>query len=339
MDFSIDHYLQARFSTLARPDLPMPTGKPEEWAAWRNRLTRVLHNVIGGLPVARPLSGTRVMEQSQLDGVLRLRIALDSDSALPIPCYVLMPMGEKKMRPGVIALHSEGCGSRSIVGLADKEDAAKSPCKSGDFALGLAKQGYVVIAPDLFGYGERRMKAHQAMPMDQASSNQASAYLWMLGETVLGLRIWDVMRCLDYFMQCEDVDHTRIGLMGAGIGAMVGLFAAALDKRIAAVVLNGYFNTFLDGTMAQQGSMDQYLYGILLHADLPDIAGLIAPRPLLIQGDKEQIGGVYTGYRRLKEGYRTLEAEQKLALDVADENGASADEKAGEFLSQWLMEE
>lgn len=331
MDFSIDQYLQARFAALARPDLPMPTGKPEEWTAWRNRLSRVLQSVIGGLPVARPLTGTRVLEQSRQDGILCLRIALDSDSTLPIPCYVLTPMGEKRPRPAMVALHGEGSGSISIVGLSGQDEPR--------FALDLAKEGYVVIAPDLFGYGGRRLKAQQALPMDQSSNYRAATYLSMLGETVLSLRIWDAMRCLDYFMQCEDVDKARIGLMGTGVGAMVGLFAAALDKRIQATVLHGYFNTFLDGVMAQAYSVDHYLHGILTHADLPDIAGLIAPRALMIQAGKEQIGGVYTAYRRLKEGYRTLEAEQRLQLEVLDDGAQAMGEKARDFLFQRLVQD
>lgn len=344
MDFTIDRHLQSRFQAIARPDLPMPIDRPDDWPAWRNRLTRVVIDAMGGLPTAKPLVGTKVLEQVEMQGYTRLRVALDPESTLPIPCYVLVPHGEGAARPAVLALHGHGYGSREIVGLGPNGQLRPEGADPGyqqDFALSLVHKGFVVIAPDLFGFGERRLREHQELPMNQSSCHRASTFLWMLGETVLSLRVWDAMRCLDYLGQREDVDAGRIGVMGISGGGMVALFAAALDKRIRASVISGYFNTFHDSVMAVNHCVDNFLHGISTHADLPDIAALLAPRPLLIEAGKEDdifpLGGMYAAYRRLKEGYRTLEAEDRLELDVFDGGHRISGQRSFDFLAHWLQ--
>lgn len=74
--------------------------------------------------------------------------------------------------------------------------------------------------------------------------------------------------------------------MGISGGGLVAAFASALDERIKAAVVSGYVNTFEASIMAIRHCIDNYVPGLLQDAEMPDIVGLIAPRPLLIESGR-----------------------------------------------------
>ena len=63
---------------------------------------------------------------------------------------------------------------------------------------------------------------------------------------MIGLRVWDVIRAIDFLQTRREIDQTRIATMGISGGGTVSLFSAALDERIKVGVVSGYFNTFRD---------------------------------------------------------------------------------------------
>ena len=65
------------------------------------------------------------------------------------------------------------------------------------------------------------------------------------------------------------------------------MFSAALEPRIRAAFISGYLNTFRDSIMSLSHCIDNYVPGILNWAEMYDVAGLIAPRPLFAEsGDQ-----------------------------------------------------
>ena len=64
---------------------------------------------------------------------------------------------------------------------------------------------------------------------------------------------------------------------------MVSLFTTALDTRITYAVVSGYFNTFRDSIMAIRHRLCNFVPGIVNVAEMVDIAGLAAPRPVLFE--------------------------------------------------------
>jgi hypothetical protein len=78
--------------------------------------------------------------------------------------------------------------------------------------------------------------------------------------------------------------------MGISGGGTVTTFAAALEPRIRAAMISGYLNTFRDSVMSLSHCIDNYVPGILNWAEMYDVAGLIAPRPLFVEsGMKDDI--------------------------------------------------
>ena len=105
----------------------------------------------------------------------------------------------------------------------------------------------------------------------------------MLGETMVGWRVWDATRALDYMETRPEVNPRRIATMGISGGGVTSLWTAALDRRVKAAVVSGYYNTFRDSILAMDHCVDNYVPGISRLLEMPDLAGLVAPRALFIE--------------------------------------------------------
>lgn len=110
----------------------------------------------------------------------------------------------------------------------------------------------------------------------------------LLGRTLIGERCWDVSRAIDVALaQFPQIDADKIAVMGNSGGGTTTIYAAALDERIAAAMPSCAFSGFLPSIGAQRHCVCNYVPGILTQFDMGDIAGLIAPRPLVIVNGKD----------------------------------------------------
>ncbi|MFL5802247.1 MAG: alpha/beta hydrolase family protein, partial [Roseiflexaceae bacterium] len=262
-----------------------------------------------------------------------------------VPCYVLTPRAAGAPLRPVIALHGHGlAGARPLVGLAEGSDEIESMrAQNNDYARQLALRGFMVFAPVLRGFAERMEEA----PLRETSNRIWSSSCWvqsvnamLLGKTLLGLRVWDVMRLIDYIRTRPERPADTIGCVGFSGGATVALFSAALDQRIACTVLNSYFNTFRDSIMAIEHCLCNYVPGILEYAEMADIAGLIAPRPLLVVSGLDDPIFPAEGTRRalaaLRPIYELLGAPERLDDDLFAGGHRWNGAKAYDWLARWL---
>jgi dienelactone hydrolase len=106
------------------------------------------------------------------------------------------------------------------------------------FAVELVKRGYVCLAPDVIGFGER------IAPGKQPYDNNIAFFRKHPGWSCMGKMVWDTSRLVDYLETLPFVDPKRIGSIGHSHGAYGTLFAAAFEPRIAAAVASCGFTTF-----------------------------------------------------------------------------------------------
>jgi predicted peptidase len=158
----------------------------------------------------------------------------------------------------------------------------------------------------------------------------------MLGETMAGWRTWDVMRAIDYLETREEIDAKRIGCMGISGGGTVTLYAAAVEPRIRLAFLSGSFCTFQQSIFSLAHCMDNYVPGILKFAEVSDIAGLIAPRPLFVENGEQDsifpVEGTRVAFEKTRSIYRILGKEDDLALEVFPGKHEFWGKKGFEFL-------
>jgi dienelactone hydrolase len=280
---SLEHYMKqltdsAAQSSAFRKDIP--------YSEWRARLAAKFTERLGGFPEQRAALEPVLLERVVCNGYIRERVEITTYEGLRMALYLLIPEQQPSSPlPAVLAIHGHGYGSREITGLnPDGADRKGDPGLHKDFAVSLVKQGFVVAAPEVLGFGDRRLAEDlESGEPGRNSCFRLSSALLMAGQTMAGYRIYESMRALDYLQMREEADGERIGIMGISGGGLVAGFTAALDQRIACAVVSGYANTFADSILTRNHCLDNYIPGILLEAEMPDLLGLTAPRGLFLE--------------------------------------------------------
>jgi len=162
----------------------------------------------------------------------------------------------------------------------------------------------------------------------------------MLGETMTGWRVWDAMRALDYMVTRPEVDPQRLATMGISGGGMTSLFTACLDTRVQVAVVSGYLNTFRDSILAVNHCVDNYVPGLLKVVEMPDMAGLIAPRALFAEsGTKDPIfplPAFEQAVARLREIYAAFGVPERFGWEVFEGDHQFHGVGAFAFLKKYL---
>ncbi len=317
-----DEYLESLYKG-STPELRFAATSAGEWKTWRDRLRRRFADSLGRFPAAPEALEPKLLERVECDGYARERVEFATFEGLRCPAYVLVPTGRAASSgrlPAVAAFHGHGYGSREVVGLSPTgESILERPTYQKNFGVELAKRGFVVVAPEIFGFGDRRLRDEYARDK-YSSCDRLSKVLLHLGRTMAGHRVHEAMRAVDYLCSREDVDAERIGCMGISGGGLVASFAAALDERIKSTVVSGYVNTFKASILDLDHCIDNYVPALGEFAEMPDIVSLIAPRALLMEAGTEDeifpIAASMEAFGRLREVYDLLGVPAKLACDA-----------------------
>ena len=162
-----------------------------DWKTWRKQFRRHMRRHLGPKPDPVPLE-VETLEQTQHDGYTREKIIFNPDAFSSIPAYVLIPDGANtdNPAPAVLCAHGHGVGKDGAVGIV--EDYQKQ------YAVELAKRGFVTIAPDWRCFGERLDRDEWVRRPGRDGCNAAYLALGYFGYQLLQLNISDGQRCLDY---------------------------------------------------------------------------------------------------------------------------------------------
>ncbi len=316
-----------------------------EAQAWQSHLRGKLIRLLGGFPAIRCDLSPKLLETSIQAGFVCEKIAIQTLPGEYMPCFVLAPIskGGAPLKP-VIALHGHGTwGAEAIVRTPDDPLGAELNQELNyDYAGQLARRGYLVFVPELRGFGKRLEdpEYQEGDPQWISSCYAVSVNALLLGKTLLGLRIYDVMRLIDYIRTRPENLEDTLGCAGLSGGGMVTLFTTALDPRITCAVVSGYFNTFRDSIMSVRHCVCNFVPGMAQLAEMVDIAGLVAPRPLLIEtGTHDPIfpsAATQQAYQDLQKIYAVFEALHSIDIDVFEGEHAWSGAKAYDWLDRWL---
>jgi dienelactone hydrolase len=234
-------------------------------------------NAANPSPRARP--AVQVLGEETLPDHIRRHIRIQTEPDDWIPAYLLLP---KELPPGrhptMLCLHQtvrqgkeEPCGMKGDPEL--------------DFALELVRRGFVCIAPDVIGFGER------IPPGTDPYHDSISFYRKHPNWSFMGKMIHDVGRVIDYLATLDFVDPLQIGSIGHSHGAYGTLFAAAFEPRISLAIASCGFTTFRTDPHPDRWShktalipqLGTYLPDVsAIPFDWQHVCALIAPRPLYV---------------------------------------------------------
>lgn len=313
---------------------------------WQGQLRAKIWQLLGVKPEQPILDLTPVtIEHTVGDDFDTTLVVLQTEPGEFPPCYILKPHHVEPPYTPVIALHGHGnWGAKSLMGIAPNQNPETD---HNAYGRQLALAGFCVFIPILRGFAERmedeqlNILRHNPRPETGLSScERLSTNALMSGTTLTGLRMWDIMRLIGYIKALPDMRTDVLGCVGFSGGASLTLYTAALDLRISSVVISGGFNTFQDSIMTIRHCMCNTIPHILNYADMGDIAGLIAPRPLLLEAGRDDpifpIAGFERAYETLRPIYEASGASDRLATHVFEGGHRWDGEQTAAWLSRWL---
>jgi dienelactone hydrolase len=296
-------------------------GSRADAEAWQRELRAKLTDLLGGFPSERPALAPATLETRTFAAYRREKIVFESRRGVSVLAYVLTPRDRPAPMPVMICVPGHGRGVDDIVGI--DEQGRDRTDKSGyqhDFAIQIAETGMAAVAIEPMGFGCRRDPLNAQRGLGQKGCEPIAGGALLLGQTLIGWRVWDIMRTIDYIASRADLDASRVGCMGISGGGTATLFAAALEPRLRVAMVSGYLNTFRDSIGSLAHCVDNYVPGLLNWAEMHDVAGLIAPRPLFVEsGEKDRIFPVQSSlesFRAVREIYRVFGAEDRVEQEV-----------------------
>jgi dienelactone hydrolase len=314
-----------------------------------------------------------VVEKTDKGDYVREKVYFNTTPDIRVPAYVLVPKKRERPLPAVVALHDHGAfylwGKEKLVETDDEHpaltDFKREAYAGNSIATSLARRGYVVVATDMFYWGERRLlldddpedwrNRPRSMPPQRVRAfNQRAAQLGeLVGRTILaagftwtGVMFWDDLRTVDYLLTRPEVDAERIACVGLSVGGVRSGHLAALDERIKAAVVVGWMASFpaqLRRHMKHSIGNTQLVPGLYRYLDYPDVASLAMPRALLvINGSKDELfdlDGVRASFDKLQACYRKAGVPDKFRAHLYNaphEFNAEMQREAWAWLEKWV---
>jgi dienelactone hydrolase len=293
--------------------------------AWQSRLRPKIAELVGGFPEKRSPLEPQVLEVKEFPTFRREKFIFQSRPGAWVLAYLVTPTKPAKTPlQTVVCVPGPGRGVDDIVGIDDKgqERDGKREGYQFDFALQVAEQGMAAVAIEPMAFGCRRDAKNKAKGLGQSACQPVAGAALLLGQTMIGWRVYDVMRTIDWIETRKELDAKRVGCMGISGGGTCTTFSAALEPRIKAAMVSGYLNTFRDSIVSLSHCIDNYVPGILNYAEMYDVAGLIAPRPLFVEsGEKDNIFPIAASnasFERVKKVYATFDATSVIEHETFD---------------------
>ncbi len=301
------------------PDLSFRKSEFKNIDVWRNKARgRLIERL--GMPNIGGLPKVTVRNIIEYDGLSIEEVSWQLPYGRATEAILLKPKNAKGKLPGILAFHDHGAnkyfGNRKITKTSDQghplmQDYQREYYGGFAWANEIAKRGYVVLVPDAFPFGSRRVlladvPEHLRKELNdleperpeniEAYNNWASEHehilaksLFSAGTTWPGVFLAEDQRALDVLCAREDVDSSRIGCGGLSGGGMRTVFMGGLDERIKCAVCVGFMTTWKDFVLNKSFTHTWMTYVPILpnELDFPEILGLRVPLPTLVLNDSD----------------------------------------------------
>lgn len=285
-------------------------------ADFRDRLLQCLG---GDWPAPPPLN-VRVRETIPREGFTIHSVYYDTEPNDAIPAMLLIPDGVTPEKPApAVAIWHQHNGEWHL-GKSEPAGIAGNPMHHTGAAL--AKEGYVVLCPDAQCFEERRS------PHLKNGDYERFEFLRSViaGKCMAWKNILDMKRAIDFLVSRKEVQADKIGCYGHSMGSTHTWLVGPWEPRIKCLVGNCCLPTYA-GIHKEHllHCFPNFIPGLGQYGDTPDIAALIAPRPLLLNfGDQDRgspIDEVRAAIPVIQRSYDGMHAGDKFEVFIEPNTG------------------
>ncbi len=319
----------------------------EDFEKWKTAaLPRVL-KTLGEFPPSAPVNPELVVEW-QHDGLKKQRWYIDVAKNISATLQINFPGNLKsgKKYPAILCCHGHGEFGKDPVMGNDEVPGVKNDIQTFNYNYGheMAKAGFITFAIDWIGFGERNDSKKPNFRNQDRGRDWCNIYYLqatMLGMTSLSINVAHAKAATGFVCTLPEVNAEKLGVMGLSGGGTMSLWISLCDDRIKATEIIGYsdlWRAFLFRDVYCCGM--QVAPGLFRLVELPELQGLLAPRPLLIDiGIHDQCFKIDTAmacFKRLQKIYDAAGATDKLELDLANTAHAWCNHKSKKFFGKYL---
>lgn len=260
---------------------------------------KTMWEILGPFPARTPLNA-KITSTVRKNGYRVENIIYESLPRFYVTASLFIPANIKKPAPAILFCSGHSTGVYRL-------EYYQLPL------LNLVKKGFIVMAIDPIGQGERlqyfnQEKGESVIGSSTREHSYPSTQVFLLGKSIARYFLWDGIRGIDYLISRNEVDPERIGVHGLSGGGTQTAYISALDDRVAASAPAGYITSYrrlMESVGVQDGEQNFYhsLSNGIDHADFLEIR---APKPTLIMattGDFFSIQGTRETYSEVKRIY------------------------------------
>lgn len=294
-----------------------------------------LDAALGPIPATDAPLNARITRTQRRDGYRIEHVAFDSLPGYTVTALAYVPDGDGPFP--------------AVLGTAGHSDAGKAHPLYQHAWISLARRGFVALAYDPPGQGERieypgATNGTSRVGIGVREHVMTGQQVLLTGRTLAGYMVQDGRRAVDYLLTRGDIDPARLAVAGNSGGGTQAAWLMAFEPRLAAAVVSCYMTSWQQlwrGPGPQDA--EQVVPGFLARQlDFADVALAGAPRGFLVSSairDYFPIEGARACHAELRRYYALIGAPGRVAMVENDApHGWSQPLREGAYrwLRAWL---
>jgi len=289
----------------------------EAFGQWQTRARAKLLELTG-LPLFQTCPEDFTVEFSTDHGTFKeTRFTIQTETGYRVPCHFCVPAGAKGPLPVAVCLQGHSKGMHKSLGRSKYLNDGDVE-GDRDFAIRAMREGCCALVMEQRCFGE---SGGDPVTGDTRCFDSSMAAL-LIGRTTIAERVWDVQRALDATRHFPEADLSRVVCLGNSGGGTTTLFATCVEPRITHCMPSCYFCTFDASIAAIHHCSCNFVPNIRNFLDMGDMAGLVAPRPMVVVAgaadDIFPLEGVREAFETARTYYTAAGAPDNIALVVGD---------------------
>lgn len=286
---------------------------------WQKAAREKLEELLG-LPMESCPMDFELEYERPGEGFYEYRFTFQSEPGFYVPCHLLVPELGREKYPLTVCLSGHGNGMHVALGRpkGPADQKALDEWHHRATALRSVKEGRCALVLEARNFGETSVNGY-GMSCTESAKNAI-----IMGRTVIGCRVWDAMGALNVLQaHFPQVDFANVVVTGNSGGGTAAYYLACMDQRITAAAPSCAICDFAYSIAAMPHCLCNHIPYIRKYFELGDLAGLIAPRKLVIAAGRLDTGfpieGTLKTYENIARLYKAAGVDENCALVIGEQ--------------------